>query len=122
MENINFFLKEQEHVIENKLLPEEITTFTNELIDKTTINNNVIPLTEELELHYKINHNVKTLSQILQYYNIQKGKMLKDEMIQILVLFETDYNNIDIVQRRLRLWKNIEELKNDSYFSKYILF
>jgi hypothetical protein len=26
------------------------------------------------------------------------------------------------VEKRMRLWQNIQELKADSYFSKYILF
>jgi hypothetical protein len=115
MENINFFLKEQDNdVSTNKLLIEELNTFTNEF----TCNNSI----EELEIQYKLNYTIKSLTHILHYYNIYKSKMTKDEMIQVLLFFETDPANKEIVQHRLRLWKNIEELKNDSYFSKYILF
>jgi hypothetical protein len=27
-----------------------------------------------------------------------------------------------LVEKRLRLWENIKELKKDKYFSKYIIF
>jgi len=48
--------------------------------------------------------------------------MIKNEMIQILVLFETQDENKDIILTRIRLWKNIEELKSHSFFGKYIMF
>jgi hypothetical protein len=113
MENIKFFLKENEEVttenisIENAYV-NDISYFIND--------------SAQLELHYRTNYNVKSLNQILQYYGINKSKMVKDEMVQVLVFFETDSVNADIVFRRMRLWQNIQELKADSYFSKYIMF
>ena len=48
--------------------------------------------------------------------------MVKEELIQVLLFYETDLGNKLQVERRMRLWQNIQELKADAYFSKYILF
>ena len=111
MENINFSLNEI--TTETKIYyPEEtVDTF---LLDYTNV--------EELKAYYNTNYTLKSLSQILQYYGIQKNKMVKDEVLQVLLFFEMDPGNRSIVEKRMRLWHNIQELKRDSYFSKYILF
>ena len=75
-----------------------------------------------LELNYETNYSVKQLGQILDYYGISKKKLKKDELIQAILLFEQDDNNIFIVETRKRLWENIQELKQDKYFSKFIIF
>ena len=73
-------------------------------------------------IYYYTYSNVKELHKILDYYGLPKSKLKKDELIQMIVLYENDINNIEIVQRRKLLWHYIEQLKNDSYFGKYILF
>ena len=77
-----------------------------------------------LTLFYNINYTLKGIVQIMQYYDIYKGKnkLLKTELIQMLLFYETDPANKVIVEKRLRLWSNIQELKQDAYFSKYISF
>jgi hypothetical protein len=110
MENINFSLNEIEI---NKEEAPDLTYFLG-YEDNYDI--------EYLQLYYNTNFNIKGLTQILQYYGLQKNKMVKEEIIQILLFFETDPANREVVQRRLRLWQNIKELKADAYFSKYILF
>jgi len=75
-----------------------------------------------LEFDYNSNYNVKSLSQIMEYYELSKKNMRKDEMIQLIILFEMDATNTTVVNRRRRLWKYINELKQDKYFSKFILF
>ena len=74
------------------------------------------------ELDYGTNHTVKSLGQILDYYEVSKRKMRKDEMVQMLVMFEEDHANMEIVERRKRLWLHVEELKEDKYFSKFTIF
>jgi len=76
---------------------------------------------EQLMLFYN-DSNVKSLTQLLQYYGIYKPKMLKNEMIQVLVFFETQKENKNSVRNRIRLWHNIEELKSHPFFGKYIMF
>lgn len=73
-------------------------------------------------LDYMNNYNVKSLINILGYYNINKNKLVKDEMVQLIILFENEPTNKNIVYQRKRLWKNILELKNNDYFKKFILF
>jgi hypothetical protein len=73
-------------------------------------------------LEYMNNYNVKNLTNILGYYNINKNKLVKDEMVQLIILFENEPTNKNIVYQRKRLWNNILELKNNDYFKKFILF
>lgn len=69
-----------------------------------------------------INYNVKSLIQIMTYYNIYKKRLLKEEMILFLINFELDFSNKEIVLKRLRLWENIAELSQDGYFKNFITF
>ena len=85
---------------------------TQELKDKAYI----------LENDYLNNYTVKSLGQIMDYYELNKKNLKKDEIIQMLVIFESDPQNEPLVEKRLRLWENIKELKKDKYFSKYIIF
>ena len=123
MENINFKLTELEstELESTELHPIELnpTDFDSNLT--LFYPNNYYDI-EQLKLYYNTNYTIKTLLQILQYYGLQKNKMVKEEIIQVLLFFETDPANKLTVEKRLRLWNNIQELKADSYFSKYILF
>ena len=128
MANINYFLQEGPFK-NNSLSPDEWynlidTVISDEKENANDANNAYIDqdaYIDQLELYYKT-CSVKTLTQVLQYYGIYKSKMVKDEMIQVLVFYETDIQNELQVQRRLRLWRNIKELKADPYFGKYIMF
>ena len=108
MENINFSFYEKE----NKKVEDLDDTFLYEY--SYDIN--------ELKTYYEENFTIKELSPIFQYYGLQKNKMVKDEMLQLLLLFETDPLNKIIVERRMRLWRYVQELKTDPFFKKYILF
>ena len=111
MENIHYSMNE---IDQNEICQ-------NEICD---IDPFFLSFTDDVEqlINYYNAYTVKNLSQILHYYGLQKNKMVKDEMIQVLIFFETDAANKFTVKHRLRLWKNIQELKADPYFSKYILF
>jgi hypothetical protein len=116
MENINFSLNELE--INKQVSRDEVN------IDDLSIFLGYEDMydIEHMKLYYSTNYTIKALTQILQYYGLTKNKMVKEEMIQVLLFFETDPENKFAVERRLRLWRNIHELKTDPYFSKYILF
>jgi hypothetical protein len=75
-----------------------------------------------LEFDYTTNYNVKSLLQIVDYYELKKSNMRKDEIIQMLILFETEPINYEIVSRRKYLWNCMNELKKDKFFNRYILF
>ena len=88
--------------------------------DNLLIDLNRTPYDDYVE--YMTNYNVKGLTNILGYYNINKNKLVKDEMVQLIIFFENEPANKTIVYQRKRLWKNILELKNNEYFKKFILF
>jgi hypothetical protein len=120
-ENIIFSLEEYKNNI--VLDEEDLNTF---LLDTNAIDTNVLEsnyiTAEELESYYKNSCTVRDLQQILQYYGIPKKNMIKDEMLQCILLYEMERDNREIVLRRVRLWRNIRELKADAYFGKYISF
>jgi hypothetical protein len=64
-------------------------------------------------------YTVKYLKIIAKYYKL-KYKTRKNDIINQIVLFELDEKNKHIVNKRLLLWYYINELNNDSYFSKFI--
>jgi hypothetical protein len=73
-------------------------------------------------IDYFENYTVKMLQHIANYYKIPKSKLKKEELIQLIIQFENQDENSEEVYNRKRLWHYINELKNDSYFSKFVLF
>lgn len=76
---------------------------------------------------YDLNYSVKQLILICDYYNISKGmmrlnKMKKQDIIEQLILFERDTMNFETVQRRKRLWFYINELRDDKFMKRYIIW
>jgi hypothetical protein len=75
------------------------------------------------KIDYSINYTVKQLSIICDYYGILKGMKRnknKNELIEALVVFESDPNHFDIVFQRRRLWFYLEELKKDAFMKRFI--
>jgi len=77
--------------------------------------------------NYDLNYNIKQLLLICDYYGISKGiikmnKMKKPDIIEQIVLFERDENNAETVEKRKELWYYINELKNDKFMKKFILW
>ena len=73
-------------------------------------------------LHYETNINRDKLEQIANYYKISHRKKKKIDLAKDLAIFEHDASNIQIVNKRKKLWKNIKELKEDEFFKQYITF
>ena len=65
------------------------------------------------ELDYQTNYIKKDLERIADYYEISKRKKRKDELVEVIVLFEKDPVNIQKVYQRKKLWKYMEEIKKD---------
>ena len=72
-------------------------------------------------LDYDLNFNVKYINLIADYYNIKKTKLNKAQLIRKVVIFEIDENNVCRVEERKRLFDNFIELKNNKFFSKFII-
>lgn len=75
-----------------------------------------------LELDYNENYNKKELEKIADYYSISKRKKRKADLVQDIVLFELDPTNSDITNRRKTLWFYLQEIMNDNYLSKFLIF
>ena len=74
-----------------------------------------------LTLDYSTNNTVKQLTNILEFYGLPKRKQKKEEIVQTIVNFESEVDNIDIVEKRKLLWGYIHELKESEFFAKYVL-
>ena len=72
-------------------------------------------------LNYHDNYTVKMLGKIMDYYGLNKRKLKKDEIIENILLYESEICNIEIIKRRKMLWFYVSELKNDNFFKQYIL-
>ena len=78
MENIIFSTADAGPRLEtltDKLSLEELSSFVEEFNGDANISEATI---YDLETYYKSTYNVKSLQQILQYYNIPKKNMVKD--------------------------------------------
>lgn len=72
-------------------------------------------------IDYELNYNNKYLTQILEFYGFKKGKKTKKEIINQIIEFEMIPENRNIVDTRKRLFENFIELKNNPFFSKFII-
>jgi len=75
---------------------------------------------------YDLNYNLKQLTMIYEYYELgnihgKASKLKKADMIQLIVVFEHDAENCEIVMRRQLLWHYLEELKTDKFMKRFIL-
>ena len=77
-------------------------------------------------IHYSENYTIKDLYLICEYYgflkDVKANKCNKELIIQILVDFESNPENYSIVNKRENLWFYINELKNDKFMKKFILW
>ena len=111
--------------ISNKSVPTDLSQLKNEVFDVNNISDQSVDWSTDylkLQLHYTDNFTVKDLHKICDYYEIDKRKKRKDEIVGDIVLYELDSNNSDIVNNRKRLWFYMDELKNDRYFKKYVIW
>lgn len=77
-------------------------------------------------INYHENFTVKELILICEYYGFAKevksNKFNKEQIIDYLVSFESDIVNADVVFRRQNMWFYINEIKNDKFMKKYVLW
>lgn len=92
-------------------------------IENSELNDDLV-LTQMI--NYRENFTVKELLLICDYYGFAKelknNKCNKEQIIEILISFEADLNNSDIVFKRQNMWFYINELKNDKFMKKYVLW
>lgn len=127
--NLNFIIEENAKINNENNTNDffnDLNLSNNEVIDmkkidNTNIFNANIDEKTALEIDYNLNYNMKQLKQIAGYYKINIKKLNKDKLIQSILDFEYDYNNIEITEKRKELWYYLEELKNDKYTKQFIL-
>ena len=77
-------------------------------------------------LDYAENYTVKELILICDYYGFSKEikatKLGKDLLIHCLVYYELDPVNAVNVEKRRNMWFFINELKNDKFMKKFVLW
>ena len=124
-ENINFFLNEDSHFNDDN----KDTDLTNILNEINAYNHEEVKNIDNLfheVVNYSINYTVKQLIQICEQYNISKDvrmtKCNKEEIINTIVLFESEQCNNSITCRRKKMWFYINELKGDKFMKKFVLW
>lgn len=77
-------------------------------------------------INYHENYTVKELLLICEYYGfvkeIKTNKLNKNEIIEYLVNFEANPLNEIICLKRQTMWFYVNELKNDKFMKKYVLW
>jgi hypothetical protein len=77
-------------------------------------------------IDYDTNYSVKQILLICDYYGLLKevkiNKFKKQELIMFLLDFEENIENSLIVYKRKQLWYFMDELKNDKFMKKYIIW
>ena len=74
------------------------------------------------QVDYQENYVLADLKKIADYYEIQTRKLRKDELIQEIVLYESDPTHSALYLKRLQAWYWLKEFKNDPKLKQYILF
>ena len=118
--DISYFIDQVENEIIN---PTEYELDILDLLNEEPMNNDLIL---SKMLNYNENFTVKELLLICDYYGFGKelksNKCNKEQIIEVLVLFESDLNNSDIVFKRQNMWFYMGQLKNDKFMKKYVLW
>lgn len=74
------------------------------------------------QLDYQENYILGDLKKIADYYDISARKLRKDELIQEIVIYESNPENAEIYLKRLQSWYWLKELKQDPKLKQFILF
>ena len=121
-ENISFSINDKELVDNNDFDLNELL----KSLESTNIGEIKHDFFVSQTLHYEVNFTVKELMLICEYYGISKdlksNRCNKTEIIFFLVKFENEPNNEDIVSKRRNMWFYINEIKNDKFMKKYVLW
>jgi len=114
-ENINYEYNTSEI---NKVLKDEHFFDTQEN-DISFTESNILAQ----QINYDENYTVKMLQIIASYYGIKRvSKYKKEDLINIIIEFENNDENIEKVSNLKKYWNYLLELKSEPFFSKFIIF
>ena len=74
------------------------------------------------QIFYDENYTKKQLTLISQYYSLSTRKKRKSDLIQDIILFENDPTNEEITNKRKLMWFYLNELYNDRFLKKFIIY
>lgn len=117
MENNLYYIKELSNPNTLKYSKQDIMMMYSEYNNIDEKEN----LSKAIILNLDINYSSVQLSKILDYYKIPTRKMRKEEKIEMIINFESNSENNDLVKKRKQLWIYFRELSNDPFFKKYII-
>jgi hypothetical protein len=136
-ENITFVLNDDNNEIESSMNDSELLELyklQNELNDYEAGLNyfgdeieseNVDDIFTQMKL-YDLNYNIKQLLIICEYYNLLKdiraNKSKKQDIIEQIIFFENNPENIEIVNKRKQFWCYMDELKNDRIMKRFVIW
>ncbi len=126
--NIIFSLKEKDDIVKEvneEALYEEILGSVNTITecideDESYLNEMGDYLAEQV--NYSTNFTKKELERIADYYEIPKRRKRKDMLIEEILMYEFEPENVCQVFQRKKLWGYIKELKEDKYLRQFIIF
>ena len=135
-ENISFYISDDDNNTISNSSMDSLFSFNNgneenkniNIFDYQDIIYNNLATDYQLskEIDYDMNYTVSQLLLICEYYDLVKEwklkKCNKQTIIQILVNFENNTDNIDIVSKRKLFWRFMEELKNDKFMKRFIIW
>jgi hypothetical protein len=120
---ISFYVEEIEKAEQNEINIDELMAEIENEIENTDLDDE---LTVPQMINYHENFTIKELLTICEYYGFAKdlknNKYNKEQIIDFLVFFESDIRNSDIVFKRQNMWFYINELKNDKFMKKFVLW
>ena len=132
-ENITYYLDDKEDSESNL----DLNDLINEFEQMNSVNSiNYCDKDQEMSemKNYEINYTIKQLFLICDYYGITKQArsneicgnkartMKKNEIIALIMMFENDMENIEIVMKRKEMWYYMDLLKADKMMKKYVLW
>jgi hypothetical protein len=119
---ITYSIQEIESLDTNETNILKINNLINEINSKTINDELFIPQT----INYHYNYTMKELFLICDYYGFSKkiktSKLNKEQIIEIIVDFELNPENSEIVCKRQNMWFYMNELKSDKFMKKFVLW
>jgi hypothetical protein len=126
---------ESEHDMENSELAELINEFEQMQSNANNSTNlyNEDDIMSEMQ-NYELNFTIKQLLIICEYYATSKQEktgefcgsktrtMKKNELISLIMMFERNIDNIEIVMKRKELWFYLDSVKADKIMKKFVLW
>lgn len=75
-----------------------------------------------LNFNYNENYTLKDLQKIAEYYEISTRKLCKVELVEKIIEYEENFENIVKVTNRKKLWNYMKAIKKDKYLKSFLIF